>query len=88
MKYGLQHNGKGVYHLIPEDAEDSKELCGTGGIFLFSHSDELEVVDGKLYVIDVYAHNSRNEIPYWEMKSYCKKCIKKALKNNQNEKTI
>lgn len=81
MKYGLQHNGKGVYHLISEIDDDTDELCGTSGTFLFSHSDELEIVDGKLFIIDVFAHNSRNEIPEYEKDMYCKKCIKKALKN-------
>lgn len=86
IKYGLQHNGKGVYHLIPEAGESSKELCGTKGTFLFSHSDELEVEDGKLFIIDVYAHNSRNELKEWENDCYCKKCIKKALKLNSKMK--
>lgn len=78
MKYGLQHNGKGKYHLIPEIGEGA-ELCGTSGTLLFTFSDELEVVDGKLQLIDVLNHDARRDVDEWEIREYCKKCIKKAL---------
>lgn len=81
MRYGLQHNGKGPYHLIPDNSERS-ELCG------YHHGNisgwcDLEYINGRWHEID---DNSRIEIPDWDLNgTYCKKCIKIATKLEKNE---
>ena len=85
IKYGTQHTGNGKYHLIPEDGNSSKELCGTKGILLFSYSD-IEVEEGLFYEVDEFGRNRRSAdpIPLWMIKAhYCSKCIKKALNNER-----
>lgn len=89
IKYGSQHNGKGKYHLIPEDGESSKELCGTKGVLLFTYSD-IELIDGDFYEVDEFGRNRRSAdpIPLWMIKAhYCKKCIKKAIYESRNKIT-
>lgn len=85
VKYGSQHNGNGKYHLIPEEGESSKELCGTKGLLLFTYSD-IELKEGLFYEVDEFDRNSRSAdpIPLWMINAhYCKKCIKKALKETK-----
>lgn len=79
MIYGLQHNGKGTYHLVPTLGEGS-ELCNSKGILLHSSLDEIEVKNGEVILIEY--SGARRKILHWEVKDYCKKCIKKAIKLN------
>lgn len=79
MKYGAQHNGKGKYHLIPIGIEGN-ELCSTTGTFLFSHTSEFEIIEGRLYEFDAWSCG-KNLVDDLQIETeFCNKCIKKAIK--------
>ena len=84
MLFGSQHTGNGKYHLIPNEGEESKELCHTKGTLLISYND-IELKDGLFYEIDFYTGKAL--IPDWMLKAhFCQKCIKKALQNESGLK--
>lgn len=84
IRYGAQHNCKGKYHLIPINV-DGDELCESFGTFLFSHTSEFEIIDGKLYEFDAWSPGKRLVDECQLEIEFCKKCIKKAIKNEYLE---
>jgi hypothetical protein len=84
MKFSLQHNGNGKKHLIPIGTESSKEICGTSGVLLFTHTSDIELTNGAFYEIDPFAKTKTVvKSPVLELE-YCKKCLKKAQKILKN----
>ena len=81
MRYSLQHNGKGKTHLINND---NNALCGIPDIGNFTPVLYLEVKNNNFYEVfertdchDLMSQISTSVVEY----IYCKKCIKKALKD-------
>lgn len=82
MTFTSQHTGNGRYHLIEEATQESKELCHTKGILLWSYVD-IELKEGIFYEL---WETGRREIPKWMINAhFCKKCINIAIKK-ENEK--
>lgn len=78
MKYNVQHNGKGKYHLI-DDEFDS--LCGAENLD-FSSRENLIIESDTFYILNtVFETNTKQRVSKdLILVEYCQKCISKASK--------